>query len=79
MRDEAEKHDLIQRQREQRLFFQRRMEERREKLSQQRQEVSRDRADFEARANLSREERKQAFMDRRQAASGQRRGPEPER
>ncbi|KCZ63025.1 relaxase/mobilization nuclease domain-containing protein [Hyphomonas atlantica] len=79
MRDEAEKHDLIQHQREQRLFFQRRMEERRDKLSQQHQEISRERADFEARANLSREERKQAFMDRRQAASGQRRGPEPER
>lgn len=79
MRDEAQKEALIERQREQRRFFQRRMEERREKLSQQYRAVSQERVEFQARANISPDDSKRAFLERRRVAPVRKRGPEPER
>ncbi|MBO6688181.1 MAG: relaxase [Henriciella sp.] len=78
-RDEAEKEALIQRQREQRQFFQQREVQKREKLHHQYKAVSKERAEFEIRAEPAPDERKEAFKRRRRDATGQKRGPEPER
>lgn len=80
-RDEAEKEVLIQRQRAQRAFFLQREASRREKLIEQHREVSKERAEFEKRAEPSREEQKEAFKRMRaQSAEVQHpRGREPKR
>lgn len=77
-RDQAEKEALIQRQREQRIFFQRRMAQQRDRLSQQYQAVAQEREAYEARVNMTPDEKKRAFFDRRQAKPDRKRGPEPE-
>ncbi len=78
-RDEAEKEALIQRQREQRSFFQQRQAQKREKLAAQYQDVSKERAEFERRAEPTRDEQREAFKQRRREAAQQRlarrRGP----
>nr|WP_321361383.1 hypothetical protein [uncultured Hyphomonas sp.] len=78
-RDEVEKEALIQRQREQRMFFLLRQAQKREKLAAQYQDVSKERAEFERRAEPTRDEQREAFKQRRREASGQRparrRGP----
>ena len=71
-RDETEKEALIQRQREQRTFFRQRQAQKREKLAAQYQEVSKERAEFERRAEPTREEQREAFKQRRREAGGQR-------
>ncbi len=68
-RDEVEKETLIQRQREQRQFFQQREAQKREKLQKQYKAVSAKRAEFEQRAQPNRDERKAAFKDRRRSSS----------
>lgn len=78
-RDESEKEALIQRQREQRTFFRQRQAQKREELAAQYQEVSKERAEFERRAEPTRDEQREAFKQRRREAGGQRpsrcRGP----
>lgn len=69
VRDEAEKEALIQRQRQQRLFFQRRDAEKREKLQKQHRNVSIDRAEFEKRAQILGEDHKEAFKARRRLSA----------
>ena len=71
-RDEAEKETLIQRQREHRRFFQQREAQKREKLVVQYREVSKERAEFEKRADPTRDERKEAFKTRRHASAARR-------
>ena len=78
LRDDAEKEALIQRQREQRIFLQRRMTQERDSLSQQYQAVAQEREAFEARANMTPDEKKRIFLERRQAKTDRKRGPEPE-
>ena len=68
-RDEAEKEVLIQRQREQRTFFQSREAQKRDKLLGQYRAVSKERAEFERRAEPTREEQKEAFKERRRAST----------
>ncbi len=68
-RDEVEKEALIQRQREQRQFFQQREAQKREKLLVQHREVSKERAEFEKRAEPTRDEQKAAFKERRRATA----------
>ncbi|KCZ93817.1 relaxase/mobilization nuclease domain-containing protein [Hyphomonas johnsonii] len=71
-RDEAEKKALIQRQREQRTFFQRREVEKRDKLVVQHREISKERAEFEKRAEPTRDEQREAFKERRRASAARR-------
>jgi hypothetical protein len=68
-RDEVEKETLIQRQREQRTFFQSREAQKRDKLLGQYRAVSKERAEFERRAEPTREEQKEAFKERRRAST----------
>lgn len=70
-RDEAEKEALIQRQREQRTFFQQRQAQKRETLASQYQDVSKERAEFERRAQPNRDEQREAFKQRRREAAQQ--------
>jgi hypothetical protein len=81
-RDEAEKEILIQRQREQRQFFQQREGRKREKLVVHNREISKERAELERRAEPTRDEQKEAFKDRRRAVAARQpsrdRGPKPE-
>lgn len=74
-RDEAEKEVLIQRQREQRTFFQSREAQKRNKLLGQYRAVSKERAEFERRAEPTREEQKEAFKERRRASTAPKRAP----
>jgi hypothetical protein len=78
-RDEAENESLIQRQREQRQFFQQREAQKREKLHKQYKAVSAERAEFEQSAQPNRDERKAAFKQRRRRALTVKRGPTLER
>lgn len=77
-RDEAEKEALVQRQREQRLFLQRRISQQREKLKKQYREVSQEKAALKVRAEKQKDEDKQVFLERRRPSSRSC-GPEPER
>jgi MobA/VirD2-like, nuclease domain len=77
-RDESEKEALIQRQRQQRQFMQMRETQKREKLVSQHREVSVARKQFEVRAQLSREEQRQAFKERRRQRSVRTHGRERE-
>ena len=77
--DVAEKETLIQRQGEQRAFFQQREAQKRGKLHQQYKVVSEDRREFENRVQPAPDERKKIFKQRRRNAAAQKRGPEPER
>jgi hypothetical protein len=71
-RDEAEKEILIHLQREQRQFFQQREAQKKEKLVVQHRKISKERAEFEKRAEPTREEQKAIFKDRRQASEARR-------
>ena len=78
-RDAAEKEALIQRQREQRRFFLQREAQKRDRLREQYQVVAEDRARFEAKAELSRDEQREAFKRARRQAPTRPRPEGPER
>ena len=78
-RDTAEKEALVLRQREQRRFFQQREAQKRERMREQYQAVAQDRAIYEAKADLSREEQRESFKRSRRQAPNRPRPEGPER
>lgn len=78
-RDAAEKEALIQRQREQRRFFLQREVQKRDRMREQYQAVAEDSAQFEAKAELSRDEQRAAFKRARRQAPTRPRPEGPKR
>ncbi|MEL6362086.1 MAG: relaxase [Pseudomonadota bacterium] len=78
-RDAAEKEALIQRQREQRRFFLQRKAQKRDRMPEQYQAVANDRARYEANADLSQDEQREAFKRSRRKAPHRLRPDGPER
>ena len=67
-RDKQEREALIQKQRDQRRSLVQHQVQKREKLAAQYQEVSQERAEFERRAEPTRDEQREAFKQRRREA-----------